>query len=97
VRVGAEPTENLHRYRQGATVVIRAQDGRAFSSTVFEPKGSAASGLSWNDIDSKYRTLMPASGLPKQEIEMSLTLIHDMRHLADVSRLTGLLRVAQTL
>jgi 2-methylcitrate dehydratase PrpD len=97
VSVGAEPTENLSRYRQGATVVIRLQDGRAFSSTVFEPKGSAASSLSWNDVDAKYRALLPASGLPEQEIEMSLTLIHDMRHLTDVSRLTGLLRVAQTL
>ncbi len=97
VSAGAEPTDNLSRYRQGATVVITVQDGRTFSSTVFEPKGSFASGLSWNDVDAKYRTLMPASGLPEQEIEMSLTLIHDMRHLADMSRLTGLLRVAQTL
>jgi len=96
VSVGTEPTDDLPRYRQGATVVIRVRDGRAFSSTVFEPKGSTASGLSWNDVDSKYRTLMPASGLAEQEIEMSLTLIHDIRHLADVSRLTGLLRVAQT-
>jgi 2-methylcitrate dehydratase PrpD len=94
VRVGAEPTENLGRYRQGATVVILTQDGRTVSSTVFAPKGSAALGLLWNDLDTKYRTLMPASGLPEREIEMSLTLIHDFRHLTEVSRLTSLLRVA---
>jgi 2-methylcitrate dehydratase PrpD len=93
VVVGTEPTENLHRYRQGATVVIATTDGRAFSGTVFEPKGSAALGLSWDDLDAKYRTLMPASGLPEVEIEMSLTLLHDVRHLTDVSRLTSLLRV----
>lgn len=93
VRVGAEPTENLSRYRQGATVVIRTNDGRTVSATVFEPKGSAALGISWNDVDTKYRALMPASGLPEREIELSLTLIHDFRSLADISRLTNLLRV----
>jgi 2-methylcitrate dehydratase PrpD len=93
VIVGAEPTENLARYRQGATVVIATGDGRTVSNTVFEPKGSAALGISWNDIDTKYRTLMPASGLPEVEIELTLTLIHDFRHVTDVSRLTSLLRV----
>jgi 2-methylcitrate dehydratase PrpD len=94
VSVGAEPTENLSRYRQGATVSVHTRDGRTVSNTVFEPKGSAALGLSWDDIDAKYRTLMPASGLPEREIELSLTLIHDLRKVADVSRLTNLLRVA---
>jgi 2-methylcitrate dehydratase PrpD len=94
VRVGAEPTEHQNRYRQGATVVILTQDGRAVSNTVFEPKGSAALGISWDDIDAKYRTLLPASGLPEREIELSLTLIHDFRNVTDVSRLTALLRVA---
>ena len=93
VRVGAEPTENLAQYRQGATVVISGSDGRAVSNTVFEPKGSAALGLYWNDITTKYRTLMPASGLPEREIELSLTLLQDFRNLTDVSRLTSLLRV----
>jgi 2-methylcitrate dehydratase PrpD len=93
VSVGAEPTESLGRYRQGATVTIRIVDGRTVSHTVFEPKGSAALGISWNDIDTKYRTLMPASGLPAREIESCLTLIHDFRNLTDVSRLTHLLRV----
>jgi 2-methylcitrate dehydratase PrpD len=96
VIVGAEPTENLQRYRQGATVVIGTRDGRNVSNTVFEPKGSAALGISWNDIDTKYRTLMPTSGLPEVEIELTLTLIHDFRHVTDVSRLTSLLRVGMS-
>lgn len=94
VGVGAEPTENLHRYRQGAAVTIATLDGRTIMRTVFEPKGSAALGISWDDIDAKYRALMPASGLPEREIELSLALIHDFRHLTDISRLTSLLRVA---
>jgi 2-methylcitrate dehydratase PrpD len=93
VRIGTEPTEDLDRYRQGATVAIRTLNGRTFFSSVFEPNGSATLGLSWNDIDTKYRTLMPASGLPEREIELSLTMIHDFHHLTDVSRLTNLLRV----
>lgn len=95
VSVGAEPTEHAGRYRQGATVVIATLDGRTIANTVFEPKGSAALGIAWDDIDAKYRALMPASELPEREIELSLTLIHDFRHLAEVSRLTGLLRVVR--
>jgi 2-methylcitrate dehydratase PrpD len=93
VRVGAEPAET--GYRQGATVAIHTYDGRTFVDTVLEPKGSGALGLSWSDLDAKYRTLMPASGLPEREIEMSLALIHDFRRLSDVSRLTNLLRVSE--
>jgi 2-methylcitrate dehydratase PrpD len=93
VSAGPEPAESPNRYRQGATVTIHTLDGRTVSNTVFEAKGSAALGISWDDIDTKYRTLMPASDLPEREIELSLTLIHDFRNLTDVSRLTSLLRV----
>ena len=94
-RVGlvVERTANPERYRQGATVTIRTRDGRLFSSTVFEPKGSAALGLAWEDIDAKYRTLVPFSGLAEEGIEASLALIHDFREIGDVSRLTRALRV----
>ncbi|MBO0737309.1 MAG: MmgE/PrpD family protein, partial [Alphaproteobacteria bacterium] len=42
VRVGAPPTDDVARYRQGATVTIRTKDGGISESTVFEPKGTAA-------------------------------------------------------
>src|SRR5215472_13669566 len=35
VRVGAPPSDNVSRYRQGATVTIRTKDGRTSTSTVF--------------------------------------------------------------
>ena len=38
VRVGIPPSDNIARYRQGATVTIRTKDGRTGTSTVFEPK-----------------------------------------------------------
>ena len=92
VRVGPPSTENAARYRQGATVTIRTHDGRTSTSTVYLPKGSAALGIAWDDIDAKYRMLVPASGLPTDQIEASLALIHDFHNVTDVSTLTALLR-----
>ena len=86
-----ERTENPGRYRQGASVTIRTRDRHLFSSTIYEPKGSAALGLAWDDIDAKYRALMPASGLEPAAIEAILALLHDFRALPDLSGLTRLL------
>ena len=93
VRVGPPPTEDTARYRQGATVAVRTVDGRIASNTVFLPKGSGALGIAWSDIDAKYRTLMPASGMAAAAIEESLTLIHGFRTVRNVTALTRLLRV----
>jgi 2-methylcitrate dehydratase PrpD len=95
VRVGAPPTQDADRYRQGATVTIRTDDGRASTSTVFLPKGSGALGIDWSDIDAKFRTLVPASGLPADKIEASLSLIHEFQLVTDVSSLIALLRLGE--
>jgi 2-methylcitrate dehydratase PrpD len=94
VQVGAPPTEHAARYRQGATVTIRTHDGRTSSSTVYLPKGAAALGIAWSDVDAKYRTLVPSAGVPERDIEASLAFIHDFRQVANVSTLTRLLRVS---
>lgn len=94
VRVGAQPTQDVARYRQGATVTVRTHDGRTSTSTVFLPTGSGALGIAWSDVDRKYRTLAPASGMSDRQIEGSLSLIHDFRSLTHVSALTNLLRIA---
>lgn len=93
VSVGAPPTGDVARYRQGATVTIRTHDGRISTNTVHVPKGAAMLGIDWNDVDAKYRTLVPASGLHAGAIEASLAVIHDFRQVTDVSSLTRLLRV----
>jgi 2-methylcitrate dehydratase PrpD len=93
VRVGPQPTENAERYRQGATVTIQTTDGREVSSTVFMPKGSAALGIAWADIEAKYRTLMPNSGLNGERIEESLATIRDFASAPSVAPLMDLLRV----
>ena len=93
VRVGAPPSDNVSRYRQGATVTIRTDDGRTSTSTVFEPKGTGAGGIAWDDVDAKYRTLLPRAGVPERQIEISLATIHDFRDVSHVSNLIDLLRV----
>jgi 2-methylcitrate dehydratase PrpD len=93
VRVGAPPTHDVARYRQGATVTIRTTDGRTSTSTVFEPKGAAARGIAWTDVDTKYRTLVPQARVPEPRIEASLAIIHEFRDVRDVSTLIDLPRV----
>lgn len=92
VRVGPQPTAHVERYRQGATVTIRTKDGRSFSHTVYEPKGSGALGIAWSDVDAKYRTLVPHAPLSAPQVEASLQVIHDFRQVSHVSALTSLLR-----
>ena len=93
VRVGPPPTDDAARYRQGATVTIHTHDGRSSTSTVYVPKGAAALGIAWSDVDAKYRTLVPASGLPTHAIEASLGVIHEFRQLTEVAALSNLLRL----
>jgi 2-methylcitrate dehydratase PrpD len=92
VRVGPPPSGDIARYRQGATVTIRTTDGRTSTSTVHVPKGAGMLGIAWDDIDAKYRTLVPFARLPDERIEASLALIHDFRGVAQASALTDLLR-----
>ena len=91
VRVGAPPADNTALYRQGATVTIRSTDGRISTSAVYAPKGAGMDGIAWADIDAKYRTLVPHSGLRADQIEASLAVIHDFRHVTNASALTNLL------
>ena len=91
VRVG-EPPGDAH-YRQGATVPIRLHDGREISDTVYVPKGAAMLGISWNDVDHKYRNLVSATGLDRSKIEASLDLVHDFHHVPTVTPFIRLLEI----
>ena len=91
VIIGAPPQTEQARYRQGATVIVRTNDGRTATNTVYEPRGSAALGISWTDVDAKYRALMPSSGLPPTNIEASLDVVHKFGELDDVVTLMRLL------
>jgi 2-methylcitrate dehydratase PrpD len=91
VRIGPPPAENVALYRQGATVTIRTIDGRSSTSTVYAPRGAGFLGIAWVDVDAKYRSLMPYSGLAGGQIEASLAVIHDFRGLANIAPLIDLL------
>jgi len=91
VSVGAPPTDNVERYQQGATVTIRTKDGRTFSNTVYAPQGAGVRGIDWADVDAKYRMLVPRAQVSDQQVEESLKVIHDFRHVKHVSTLTDLL------
>jgi 2-methylcitrate dehydratase PrpD len=93
VRIGAPPSDNVARYRQGATVTIRTTDGRVSTDTVYVPKGAGILGIAWSDVDAKYRTLVPHARLGDAQIEASLALIHDFRRTPRADALTELLRV----
>jgi 2-methylcitrate dehydratase PrpD len=92
VRVGPPPTDNVAAYRQGATVTIRTKDGQSSTSTVFAPKGAGVRGITWADVDAKYRALLPMALPNSDQIEKSLALIHDFGGVGDVSALTDLLQ-----
>jgi len=91
VRVGAPPTDNVERYQQGATVTIRTKDGRTFSNTVYAPQGAGVRGIDWADVDAKYRMLVLGAQVSDRQVEESLKVIHDFRHVKHVSALTDLL------
>ena len=73
-----------------ATVTIRTTDGRSVTNTVFLPKGSAALGIDWADIEAKYRTLLPNSGIGGDRIDQSFTLI---RHFANATSVAPLIEL----
>ena len=74
-------------------MTIQTKDGRTFSSTVFAPKGAGSLGIDWADVDAKYRSLVPGSGLSGQQIEGSLEVIHDFSSVKHVSELVDLLHL----
>ncbi len=79
-----------HRY--AATVTIATKDGRTFTETVLAARGSGARGVSWAEVDEKYRTLMPSVGLSPEQIEQSLACIHNFERAKAMSELLDLLR-----
>ena len=92
VRMVAPPTENLDRYKSGAVVTIRTHDGRTYSNTVYAPKGAAVLGISWADVEAKYRTLAPYAKLSGNNLEASLEVMRSFRTVKNASELVELLR-----
>src|SRR6516164_4328770 len=69
--VEADPAPPAVHYdwNWGGTVTIVTNTGGRFTSTVDAPRGSGPRGIEWSDVDAKYRSLLPASGLPANRTE----------------------------
>lgn len=91
VRVGPPPADPTP-YRQGATVSIVTLTGETWTETVHLPHGSGALGIDWADIETKFRALVPASGLPAGAIEAAWRAARDLRSAPDVGALLAALR-----
>ena len=86
------PYPDRFPHRHGSTVTITLKDGRKFSAHVDMPRGSNVGGVDWNDVDAKYHTLVPLSGMPAQRIADSLDVVHRFESVKSMSELTSLLK-----
>jgi 2-methylcitrate dehydratase PrpD len=89
------PLPDRFPHRHGGSVSILLKDGRTFSSTCVAPRGSGPRGVSWDDIDAKYRRLVPMADLQSSQVEDSLALLHSLQDQGNVDRLVGLLTQEQ--
>jgi len=95
-RVGPDPSPPAvdYQWSWGGTVTLVTDSGERYTSTVDAPRGSGPRGIEWQDVDAKYRALMPDSGLPASRIGQILETIHALDELDDVGELTALLAPA---
>jgi len=78
------PLPDRFTHRHGGTVIIKLRDGRSISRTCKAARGYGVRGISWQEVDHKYRALIAASGLPGGRCEEILAMTHDFRSLPDV-------------
>ncbi len=74
------------KYKSGAIVRIETVDGRAIEEHIRYPKGAALRGITWLEIETKYRSLMPHGGVAPQQISESLEAIRELEKLSDIRR-----------
>ncbi|HMB74362.1 MAG TPA: MmgE/PrpD family protein [Gammaproteobacteria bacterium] len=91
VRSDPSPPDVDYAWSWGATVTLVTNSGRRFTNTVDAPRGSGPRGIEWDDVNAKYRVLMPDAGLPAARTERILETIHRLEELDDVTELTDLL------
>ncbi len=88
ISVGPEKSESAAEFRHGATVTVGSRAGSYTTCTVPEPAGSAALGVDWDDVDSKFKALTPLAGLTATETNQALQLIHRLADLPSTAQLT---------
>jgi 2-methylcitrate dehydratase PrpD len=91
VEYGPDPEPVEYQWNWGGTVTIYTKSGQKFTSTVQAPRGSGPRGIQWADVEAKYNTLMPQSGLPAKRIADILKLIQGFEQAKDAAQLVRLL------
>jgi 2-methylcitrate dehydratase PrpD len=92
VEANPMPPAIHYDWNWGGTVTIVTKSGARYTSTVDAPRGSGPRNIDWNDVDAKYRALLPDSGLPMKRTEEILKEIHDFDQVKHVAEFTRLLR-----
>ncbi len=88
------PLPDRFTHRHGGTVIITLKDGRKISNTCRAARGSGPTGVTWDEVDSKFNHLMPLSGLDSTRIQQIRESVHHFRTLPSVTPLTQLLTTA---
>jgi 2-methylcitrate dehydratase PrpD len=92
VEIGPPPTNEVERYRQGASVTIKTCDGKSHSHTVYAPRGSAAIGIEWADVEAKFNSLCPLADMAPSTIEQAGQLLRRFREVTHIQELMVLIR-----
>jgi 2-methylcitrate dehydratase PrpD len=79
------------KWTWGGRVTIHTKSGATHAAVVDASKGSGPRGVTWDEIDYKYRALMPASALSSERIEQSLDAIKRLDEAANVGPLLRLI------
>lgn len=85
------PLPDRFTHRHGGTVIITLKDGRKISNTCRAARGSGPTGVTWDEVDSKFNHLMPLSGLDANRIQQIRETVRHFRTLPSVKPLTDLL------
>ncbi len=88
------PWPDRFAHRHGGAVTIELADGRSVRRACAAPRGSGARGIEWDDVDAKYRRLVPAAGLSGPQVDHTLAMIHALERPQTLQRLCEALSAA---
>jgi 2-methylcitrate dehydratase PrpD len=80
-----------HSGNPSTTVKVTLKDGREFTKTVDEARGTPENPLTGDEIRDKFRQCVKGIQ-PKKEMEKTIALVGDLENLKKISTLTDLLR-----
>lgn len=86
------PLPDRFTHRHGGTVVITLKNGQKISHTCRAAPGSGPTGVTWNEVDSKFNHLLPLAGLAPKRVSEICETVHRFRDLSSMAPLTRLLQ-----